>query len=326
MTHETEPDPNNLADADAAEIEAPLDAVVEQLEDVPVGAQQDAVFDYDPDAELEKGMRGPEPDPDSLADPTLDVVVQMGHVDRTSGITGTAGEQVFTKAAAGHTAALLLQAGRTVKVIKADENVPQSQVFVAIHCDGHSNTSASGASVGYLDNKGKKGATAWKEAYQRAGWPRGFRQDNLTAGLSSYYGNKKAVRAGTPTAFVLEAGFLTNPEDRALLANDAGHLRCATAIRDAVAAILGAGSGGGPGPVVPPFPGTLRRRSSSGSNVCLVQGRLRELGHSIAVVDGCPFGPQTEIAVKAFQVSRGLNVPQGNIGAVDKTTWDALFS
>ncbi|HEX2259427.1 MAG TPA: N-acetylmuramoyl-L-alanine amidase [Actinomycetota bacterium] len=236
MTHEPAVDADSLADA--PEIEAPADALTEPLEGIPIGEVKEETFDYDPMAELEKAVRGS--DEDSLADVALDVVVQMGHVARTTGKTGTEGEQDFARAAAGHTAARLAKDGRVVRVIGADEAVPRSEVFVAIHCDGHSNRSAHGASVGFRDNNGKRVAHAWKEAYQRGGWSRGFRQDNLTVGLSDYYGTKKATQAGTPFAFILEAGFLTNVEDRRLLATETGHLRCAEAIRQSVSAVLGA--------------------------------------------------------------------------------------
>ena len=315
MTHEPEDDAGSLAD----EIAASADAPTEQLQGIPVGEVQEAAFDYDPYEELNKATQGP--DPDSLADAALQVVIQMGHVARTTGITGTGGEQDFARAAAGHTAARLAQDGRTVQVIGADDAVPRSEVFVAIHCDGNDNHSAHGASVGFRNTDGKRVADAWKEAYQRGGWSRGFRSDNNTAGLSRYYGTGKAQRAGTPFAFILEAGFLTNAEDRALLANDEGHARCAEAIRQAVSAVLGGGSVQ-PG-TSPPFPGVvLTRGQSNGSDVCRVQARLRELGHSIDLKPNCPFGPQTEGAVKAFQRSR--NLPDN--GRVDRTTWDALFA
>lgn len=71
----------------------------------------------------------------------------------------------------------------------------------------------------------------------------------------------------------------------------------------------------------PPFPGVVLKRGSDGPDVCLVQERLRELGHSIDSRPGCPFGPQTEKAVKAFQQSQGLE----DDGRVGKLTWLALF-
>lgn len=70
----------------------------------------------------------------------------------------------------------------------------------------------------------------------------------------------------------------------------------------------------------PPFPGLLKR-GGRGPEVCRVQARLRELGHAIDNVAGCPFGPQTEAAVKAFQRSRGLD----DDGKVGRLTWGALF-
>jgi peptidoglycan hydrolase-like protein with peptidoglycan-binding domain len=73
----------------------------------------------------------------------------------------------------------------------------------------------------------------------------------------------------------------------------------------------------------PPFPGTaLVRGISKGQDVCLVQARLRKLGFAIDKVAGCPFGPQTETAVKAFQGTHGLR-PSGRVG---RDTWKALFS
>lgn len=82
--------------------------------------------------------------------------------------------------------------------------------------------------------------------------------------------------------------------------------------------------GGGSGPVLPAgapaFPGLLKR-GASGGEVCRVQARLRQLGHAIDSVPSCPFGPQTERAVKAFQRSRGL-VDDGKVG---RKTWGALF-
>lgn len=70
-----------------------------------------------------------------------------------------------------------------------------------------------------------------------------------------------------------------------------------------------------------PFPGVFLRFGSAGEHVCAIQERLRALGHSIGRVPGCPFGPQTEAAVIAFQTARGLEVD----GVVGGETWGALF-
>ena len=42
------------------------------------------------------------------------------------------------------------------------------------------------------------------------------------------------------------------------------------------------------------YPGHPLRRNAKGHAVCRIQSRLRQLGHAIAEVPGCPFGPQTE--------------------------------
>ncbi|HEV2068934.1 MAG TPA: peptidoglycan-binding protein [Acidimicrobiales bacterium] len=76
-----------------------------------------------------------------------------------------------------------------------------------------------------------------------------------------------------------------------------------------------------PPPPPPPFPGMVLKRGMRGSDVCRIQSRLRQLGHAIAEVPGCPFGPQTEAAVRAFQEQRHLEVD----GKVGRNTWAALF-
>jgi peptidoglycan hydrolase-like protein with peptidoglycan-binding domain len=72
-------------------------------------------------------------------------------------------------------------------------------------------------------------------------------------------------------------------------------------------------------PVVPPFPGTVRR-GSTGAAVSTVQARLRDRGWSITV-DGV-FGPRTEEVVRAFQREKGLAVD----GIVGPATWNALWT
>lgn len=67
---------------------------------------------------------------------------------------------------------------------------------------------------------------------------------------------------------------------------------------------------------------SILQRGDRGPKVCRLQARLRELGHAIDTVAGCPFGPQTERAVKAFQRRHGLK----DDGVVDPLTQQALFS
>jgi len=160
------------------------------------------------------------------------VVVQRGHVPRTSGATGAPGEQQFARDTAAKLAPLLKAMGHNVRVIDAD--VPLSyyrgDLFVAIHYDSGA-SSASGASVGYQSSEGGKFAAAWKRAYVEAGWTRGFRADNYTANLGQYYGVSNAIRQGNRMAIITESGFHSNTGDKALMSPE----RTARSIAAAVA-------------------------------------------------------------------------------------------
>jgi hypothetical protein len=176
------------------------------------------------------------------------VVLQRGHVPRTTGATGTAGidgnptEQTFAIAAAEATKRRLEAVpGVAVRVIDAD--VPNASyagdAFVAIHCDGNVNASAHGASLGWQSPEGKAFGDLWKRAYTDAGWTRGWRADNNTPGLGSYYGVRLAIQQGNRVAICCECGFLTNREDEALLTPPGGAERFATAIEQAVLGYFG---------------------------------------------------------------------------------------
>lgn len=86
------------------------------------------------------------------------------------------------------------------------------------------------------------------------------------------------------------------------------HERKAIAIGGTVRAMAGHGpvplARTAPHQGAPPFPGVaLARGVAKGDDVCRIQTRLRQLGFTIGVVTGCPFGPQTEAAVIAFQTT-----------------------
>ncbi|MGY1401054.1 N-acetylmuramoyl-L-alanine amidase [Streptomyces sp. SS10] len=170
------------------------------------------------------------------------LVVQMGHCFRTSGATGTPGEQAFVKAVADACAEEIGRPGPParehwrLRVIKADEPLEQyaGDAFVAFHCDGSTRPDARGASVGYPNAAGQSLAQAWKHAYERHGWSGGFRQDNYTESLEKYYGTRKAVEAGNPRAFIAECGFLTNSGDKALLTGPGGVDRVVRALFEAL--------------------------------------------------------------------------------------------
>lgn len=164
--------------------------------------------------------------------PTL--VVQKGHCNRRTGKTGTTGEQAYVTRVADACHALLNgRNGWVVNRTLADVNDYRGSAFVALHCDGSTNASARGASVGYRTPEGQTFGQAWKLAYARRGWPI-FRRDNYTDALAGYYGTRRAVRAGNRRAIVIECGFRTSPEDRALLDGPGGPERVALAIGDAL--------------------------------------------------------------------------------------------
>lgn len=166
--------------------------------------------------------------------PTL--VVQMGHCYRKTGANGTRGEQAFATAAADSCVNFLNgRGGWTVRKILADDPraLYRGDAFVAVHCDGSIHPSARGASVGYRTPEGQAFGQAWKRAYAQRGWP-GFRGDNYTPALSGCYCTGNAVGQGNRRAVIIECGFLTNPEDRALLAGPEGPARVALAIGDAL--------------------------------------------------------------------------------------------
>lgn len=164
------------------------------------------------------------------------LVVQMGHCYRTTGATGTAGEQPFATAVAAACQDLLDgRGGWAVRPILADDPSTRyrGDAFVAVHCDGSTSPSAHGASAGYRTPEGQTFAQAWKRAYEARGWT-GFRPDNYTPALAGYYGTGTAVSVGNRRAIIIECGFLTNPADRAVLIGWGGPERVAAAIGDAL--------------------------------------------------------------------------------------------
>lgn len=150
-----------------------------------------------------------------------DVIVQLGHCFRKTGATGTSGlyggrrrtEQEFASKVGYRMVEHLNAAGITAKAVLADDPIPASKVFVALHQDGSENHAARGASVGYPSTgRGRELGQTWKAMYQLAGWPSGFRPDNYTAALRGYYGFRRST---APTRLLIEHGFATNPSDQA---------------------------------------------------------------------------------------------------------------
>lgn len=146
------------------------------------------------------------------------IVIQMGHVARTTGAVGTHREQEFVRALGHKLVAALNEKGHDIRLIGADSSVPASDVFIALHTDGNVNRSIRGASVGYPSNDPNsshgKLAQAWKRHHQALGFPGGFHRDNYTQGLRFYYGFGKS---SSKWKFLAEHGTTTNPQDEAWL-------------------------------------------------------------------------------------------------------------
>jgi hypothetical protein len=144
------------------------------------------------------------------------VVVQMGHVPRTKGATGTSGhrgsEQEFARQVGVRLAERLDRQGRTVYLIGADDPIPKSDVFVALHQDGSANPKARGASIGFPPSSKESAqfGAIFKRLYAVAGWPGGFRPDNYTQALRTYYAWR---RTNAPVRLLVEHGFATNRAD-----------------------------------------------------------------------------------------------------------------
>jgi hypothetical protein len=189
----------------------------------------------------------------------------------------------------------LAEIGHVGRLIYADPHLSEYEGdgFVAIHCDGSVNPSARGASVGYRTVEGQRFGHAWMRHYQAHGWTGGFRRDNYTPGLSGYYGHGRAVARGNRHAFIAEAGFLTSPLDRALLANPEGHDRFARAVAAAVAEIWGGRTPSRPEPrpepTPEPEPPTILEEDEvlliiySGHTHLLVGGRLVHLATQVDI-------------------------------------------
>lgn len=164
------------------------------------------------------------------------LVVQMGHVGRTSGATGAPGEQAFTQTVGNACSALLNRGGWQVRLIPADppSSYYRGDAFVAVHADGNNNPDVSGCSVGYRNSAGQGLAHAWRDAYIRRGGPKVWHPDNYTTNLGQYYGTGTAVAQGNSRACIIECGTITNPADRALMTGPGGPERVALAIGEAL--------------------------------------------------------------------------------------------
>ncbi len=146
-----------------------------------------------------------------------DVIVQMGHVGRKSGYTGTAGEQDFTKTLGG---IIKDKADKIVnlklKLMGADNwykpEPNKAKIFIALHADGSNNQSAQGFSVGYPIGSNQEYADTLADNYDElTNFPQ--RPDNYTKNMSHYYAwrNDHVI---ADYYVLIEHGFLTNAVER----------------------------------------------------------------------------------------------------------------
>lgn len=178
----------------------------------------------------------------------MKIVIQMGHVARTSGATGTHREQEFAKLIGPKLKNALTIKGHEVGLIGADDTIPKCDLFLALHVDGNKNKAIRGASVGYPSNDPNslhgKMANAWKRWHQHGGYPGGFHKDNYTEGLRFYYGFGKV---NAKYEYLAEHGTSTNPADEAWLFANID--RCVAAHVNAIGEVVGH-----PGQITPPLP------------------------------------------------------------------------
>lgn len=161
------------------------------------------------------------------------IVLQQGHVPRRTGATGTHREQEAAIKISGVLAGMLRGDGHTVKVIGADDPVPASDAFIALHCDGSGDRARRGASVGYPDANGGKLAGLWKQEHSKI-YDGGWHRDNYTTNLSGYYGFR---RSSAKYRFLAEHCTNTNATDEAWLFSHI--VEVAAAHRDALRRLFG---------------------------------------------------------------------------------------
>jgi hypothetical protein len=155
-----------------------------------------------------------------------DLIIQMGHIGRTSGFTGTAGEQAFTKALGASLYKRFTGSNIKVRLMGADNWVsPQPNktlLFFALHADGSVNPGARGISVGYPELSNSVFAYHIKSNYKIL---TGFnsRPDNYTKGLKNYYAWRyRHVQADYYC--LLEHGFMSNTIERDYMNNHIGEI------------------------------------------------------------------------------------------------------
>ena len=143
-------------------------------------------------------------------DRPLDLLLQLGHVGRTTGSTGTKGEQAFNKELGAEMDKLLKLTNLKYRIMGADNwskpSPDKATIFLALHADGSTNVNARGFSFGFKPNSNEVFKETLAKSYgQLCGFNR--RKDNYTIGLTKYYGYK---HVDCKYVNIIEHGFLSN--------------------------------------------------------------------------------------------------------------------
>jgi len=139
------------------------------------------------------------------------VLIQAGHVGRTSGNTGSIHnglvESKWNERVAKRVEDILKKRGISVERVGARIPKTTATIAVAIHFDGSARECATGASIGHDDSLASRIlAKHWRREYG-AFFPFKWHKDNYTRNLSHYYGFSNVT---TSKGFlVLELGEIT---------------------------------------------------------------------------------------------------------------------
>jgi N-acetylmuramoyl-L-alanine amidase len=140
----------------------------------------------------------------------LDLIVQLGHLGRKKGATGTKGEQEFNKKLGLEMDKLLKQTNISYRIMGADDWLQpepnKATIFLATHCDGNAKESARGFSMGFKPGTDESFKEALAVSYGKlSGFTR--RKDNYTPKMVQYYAWK---HIDCKYSNLIEHGFLTN--------------------------------------------------------------------------------------------------------------------
>ncbi len=155
------------------------------------------------------------------------ITVQMGHVPRTRGATGTVDEQAFTSALGASLDVRLAAAGWRVEIVEADppgRTYPDTDLFLALHCDGSTDPNVGSASYFYPPRAADlswEWGLRWAAAHQSiADYRFGFRDPNYVARVGLFFYAWRASRlpdeaTNADVCLLAEHFFATNPVEHA---------------------------------------------------------------------------------------------------------------